>query len=311
MPDWKGLLSWFTPGGAMWNAINMGATIGQRLREPDRSGWGDNARSPQPNAYPHRTGIPETYSAYPDPYLYNTPGRTNQTIAQEVQGARRDAGLSGDRLRDELNTGIPAPAPLPNPLAAAGQLFSMGTRVPKASAASPTGATPNGAYNSNYPELAGATMNQWLKEGGQVKGLTNPWLSTAQQGNATQQGSATQQVNTSSGGSGSGTGSYSNRSRNAWLDGLRPGLSQWADAFEDEHRGRSVFEVYGGAPAEDLSNSQINYALSDALLDKAWGDKFYDTYHRPPSEDDWKASYNDRERLKYKNESPWGGPWQG
>ncbi len=108
---------------------------------------------------------------------------------------------------------------------------------------------------------------------------------------------------------GGNPGSY--RSRNAWLDGLQAGLSQWADAFEDEHRGRSVFEVYGGAPAEDLSNSQINYALSDALLDKAWGDKFYDTYHRAPSEDDWKASFYDRERLKARNESPWGGRWQG
>ena len=84
----------------------------------------------------------------------------------------------------------------------------------------------------------------------------------------------------------------------------------WAQDFETEHRGMPYTEYYSHTPEEEMSAYDVANATSDAVWDQQWGQKFYDTYHRPPSDDDWKASYHDRQIQKqYLGESPWGGDW--
>lgn len=270
----KQLQSWLTPGGATLNGVGMGATMGQRLRDPDRSTFGDNSRGPQPNAYPHKTGVPESYGQYPDPYLYNTPGRTDQTIPQEVQGARRNLGadsLMGARLNDQLT---PAPTPSPWEYPQSSAATSAGTRSLASSPAS--------SGNPMLPMI--------LKMGGS---------------------SAAAPSDGGSGGSGGSGYSGGGASGNSRYLGLPEWLRGWAQQFEEEHRGTPFTEYYGGQPEETMSGQDVAYALDEALWDKQWGDKFYDTYHRAPSDDDWKASYYDRNSQKYRGESPWGGDWQG
>lgn len=69
--------------------------------------------------------------------------------------------------------------------------------------------------------------------------------------------------------------------------GVDPG---WWRQFTAEHDGRDPERVY---------QRDGEYAVAHALADKAWGDQFYRTYGRPPSDYDWKASYSQRQRAFY------------
>jgi hypothetical protein len=64
----------------------------------------------------------------------------------------------------------------------------------------------------------------------------------------------------------------------------------WYKAFTAEHDGKTPEDVY---------RRDGEYAVAHALADKAWGDQFYRTYNRPPSEYDWKASYYQRQNAFY------------
>lgn len=72
-----------------------------------------------------------------------------------------------------------------------------------------------------------------------------------------------------------GTGNAMNSTAPGGVD------QQWWDEFTREHNGRTPEDVYHGD-------------IDAALRDRAWGDQFYRTYGRPPSEYDWKASYYTR-----------------
>lgn len=77
------------------------------------------------------------------------------------------------------------------------------------------------------------------------------------------------------------------------------GLADWWDQFAQEHPyqtkdGRTVHLT-----PDQVYDRDGEYAVAHALHDKAWGDQFYRTYNRPPTEDDWKASYYDRQRSFY------------
>lgn len=64
----------------------------------------------------------------------------------------------------------------------------------------------------------------------------------------------------------------------------------WYQQFAAEHDGKTPETVY---------KRDGEYAIAHALSDKAWGDQFYRTYGRPPSEYDWKASYYQRQNAFY------------
>ncbi len=64
----------------------------------------------------------------------------------------------------------------------------------------------------------------------------------------------------------------------------------WWGQFAQEHNGRTPEQVY---------SRDGEYAVAHALSDKAWGDQFYRTYGRAPSDYDWKASYSQRQRAFY------------
>lgn len=77
------------------------------------------------------------------------------------------------------------------------------------------------------------------------------------------------------------------------------GLTGWWDQFAQEHPyrtkdGRTVYLT-----PDQVYDRDGEYAVAHALHDKAWGDQFYRTYGRPPTEDDWKTSYYDRQRSFY------------
>jgi hypothetical protein len=75
--------------------------------------------------------------------------------------------------------------------------------------------------------------------------------------------------------------------------------ARWWQQFAQEHPyrtkdGRTVYLT-----PDQVYERDGEYAVAHALHDKAWGDQFYRTYGRPPTEDDWKASYYDRQRSFY------------
>lgn len=64
----------------------------------------------------------------------------------------------------------------------------------------------------------------------------------------------------------------------------------WYNQFMREH---------GGATPEEVYHKDGNYALQHALADKAWGDWFYQAMGRPPSAEDWRVSYRQRQDDYY------------
>lgn len=102
------------------------------------------------------------------------------------------------------------------------------------------------------------------------------------------------------GGGGAGEGGYNTR---LWapppgnVEAYYPG---WWDAFAREHEYTTKDgRTYNLTPDQVYDRDGEN-AVNHALFDKAWGDKFADLYKRPPTEDDWKASYAERQ-YKYYN----------
>lgn len=79
-------------------------------------------------------------------------------------------------------------------------------------------------------------------------------------------------------------------------------LSQWYDAFTNEHGGVDPVDFYGGGVWRSEED-----ALKQALWDKEWGDQFARTYGRAPTEDEWKSSYGHRNAMYYGGASASGG----
>ncbi len=69
-----------------------------------------------------------------------------------------------------------------------------------------------------------------------------------------------------------------------WIDPV------WYEQFKREH---------GGATPEEVYYKDKGYALQHALADKAWGDQFYQAMGRPPSAEDWRVSYRQRQDDYY------------
>lgn len=79
-------------------------------------------------------------------------------------------------------------------------------------------------------------------------------------------------------------------------------LTQWYDAFTQEHGGIDPVEFYGGGTWRSEED-----ALQQALWDKAWGDQFARTYGRGPTDDEWRSSYGHRNAMYYGGASASGG----
>ena len=86
------------------------------------------------------------------------------------------------------------------------------------------------------------------------------------------------------------------------------GMSDWVNAFQEEHEGQGPIEFYGGGWGDE---ERDKYAANSALWDRSWAEQFQRTYGKPPAEGDWQASYWDRQSMQAQNSAPAGGPWQG
>lgn len=138
---------------------------------------------------------------------------------------------------------------------------------------------------------------------GPLTGPPNPYTQTYgfnTQGSGAATGSGVPGVvpaNTNRGGGGGS--SYTGRRWNPAPQNIENAYPGWWDQFAEEH----VYKTKDGREynltPDQVYDNDGEYAVAHALADKAWGDQFYRTYGRPPSDYDWKASYYQRQRSWY------------
>ncbi len=97
-----------------------------------------------------------------------------------------------------------------------------------------------------------------------------------------------------------------------YQDTFLTGMSDWVNAFQEEHEGWGPIEFYGG---DGQGGDRDKHAGDKALWDRSWAEQFQAAYGKPPGPYDWEASYIDRQIAQQGASSGWGapagGPWQG
>lgn len=88
--------------------------------------------------------------------------------------------------------------------------------------------------------------------------------------------------------------------------------NSWERAFMGEHEGRTPREEYARSwmvqgNSLNPNNARFYTPEDEADWDRKWGEQFQRTYGKAPDEDDWKASYEHRNAMKYGRANPSGG----
>jgi len=82
----------------------------------------------------------------------------------------------------------------------------------------------------------------------------------------------------------------------------------WVSAFQQKHQGNDPITQYMSGNNPGAPDS-VGEALFQADQDRQWGERFQRMYGRPPSENDWKASYWDRQAGYNNTNQATGGGW--